>query len=157
MANQKLVVGLNLSSNHSDSKIPCIGCTVGKIHQSSLPQGRTRGTHIGSLIHSDVCGPITPPTPAGSRYFVTFKDDYWAVVHFFKNKDEVPDLFLPIQSTSRTQNQEESSKRYAATTEASTPIKISPHGSEIQASAMKLLYHTLLPKMEWQRELTELL
>jgi transposase InsO family protein len=95
MANQKLVVGLNLSPNHSDSKVPCIGCTLGKMHRSSLPQGRTRGTHIGSLIHSDVCGPITPPSPSGSRYFVTFKDDYsnWTIVHFLKNKDEVPDLF----------------------------------------------------------------
>ena len=95
MANQKLVVGLNLSSNHSDSKVPCVGCTLGKMHRSTFPQGRTRGTFIGSLVHSDVCGPITPSTPAGSRYFVTFKDDYsnWTTAHFLKSKDKVPDLF----------------------------------------------------------------
>lgn len=95
MANQNLVAGLNLSSHHSDSKVPCVGCTLGKMHRSPFPQGRTRGTDIGSLVHSDICGPITPPTPAGSRYFVTFKDDYsnWTTVHFLKTKDEVPDLF----------------------------------------------------------------
>jgi hypothetical protein len=41
MANQKLVVGLNLSSNHSNSKVPCVGCTLGKMHLSPFPQGRT--------------------------------------------------------------------------------------------------------------------
>lgn len=27
------------------------------------------------LLHADLCGPITPPTPAGSRYFMLIVDD----------------------------------------------------------------------------------
>ena len=65
MANQKLVVGLNLSSNHSDSKVPCVERTPGKMHLFLFPQGRTRDDYSN-----------------------------WTTAHFLKSKDEVPDLFL---------------------------------------------------------------
>lgn len=42
------------------------------------------------LIHGDICGPISPPTPAGNKYFLLFVDDYsramW--VYMIKTKDE---------------------------------------------------------------------
>lgn len=42
------------------------------------------------LVHSDFCGPISPPTPAGNRYFISFVDDFsrkmW--VYMLKQKNE---------------------------------------------------------------------
>lgn len=63
---------------------------------SSLPYGgRTRGKSVGELIHSDVCGPMSVSSPGGSRYFVTFKDDFsgYCVIHFLKSKSDVAPLF----------------------------------------------------------------
>ena len=59
----------HVSNNNSK-----VRCTLRKMRLSPFPQGRTR---------------------AGSRYFVTFKDDYsnWTTAHFLKSKDKVPDLF----------------------------------------------------------------
>lgn len=42
------------------------------------------------LIHMDLCGPISPPTPAGNRYFMLLVDDYSRMMWVFmlKIKDE---------------------------------------------------------------------
>ena len=47
-------------------------------------------------VHSDVCGPITPQSTGGSKYFVTFTDEYSRAtsVHFMTRKSEVMDKFL---------------------------------------------------------------
>jgi hypothetical protein len=36
----------------------------------------TRATAPLQLVHSDLCGPLSVPTPHGDRYFITFIDDY---------------------------------------------------------------------------------
>ncbi|KAD1527671.1 hypothetical protein E3N88_42680 [Mikania micrantha] len=46
----------------------CDSCLVGKQTQKSYPQAATyRATRLLELIHGDLCGPISPPTPAGNR------------------------------------------------------------------------------------------
>ncbi len=47
------------------------------------------------LIHSDVCGPFQVESIGGSRYVVTFIDDYsrCVSVHFIKYKSEVFEKF----------------------------------------------------------------
>lgn len=42
-------------------------------------------------VHSDVCGPIDPIAWDGSRYFVTFIDDYshFAMIYTTKNKSDL--------------------------------------------------------------------
>ncbi|KAK9727901.1 hypothetical protein QE152_g18918 [Popillia japonica] len=37
---------------------------------------RSRSKKVLEIIHSDVCGPITPNTYDGEKYFVTFIDDF---------------------------------------------------------------------------------
>ena len=74
---------------------PCSGCKFGKSHRLSFPKiGRQRGTLIDALIHSDVCGPMTP-SPGGAQYYVLFKDDFsgFCLVYFMKQKSEVPRHF----------------------------------------------------------------
>jgi transposase InsO family protein len=47
------------------------------------------------LIHTDICGPITPGSFSGKRYFITFIDDFskkcW--VYFLKEKCETFEIF----------------------------------------------------------------
>ena len=47
------------------------------------------------MIHSDVCGPTFVSSMGGSRYYVTFIDDYacHTSVYFMKTKDEVLEKF----------------------------------------------------------------
>ncbi|KAK8540598.1 hypothetical protein V6N13_027117 [Hibiscus sabdariffa] len=64
----------------------------GKHARSSFPKEATsRATEPLQLVHTDVCGPIKPPTFGKSRYFLLFIDDYsrktW--VYFLKQKSEV--------------------------------------------------------------------
>ncbi len=98
-----LTDGLNLK-NSSTAHSLCVGCKLGKMTRLPFPIGRLRATTIGSLIHSDVCGPMEHPSPSGARYFVTFKDDHsgWCSVHFMKNKDKVPMLFLNFAASVKT-------------------------------------------------------
>ena len=34
-----------------------------------------RAAKVLELVHADLCGPISPPTPAGKRYFLLMVDD----------------------------------------------------------------------------------
>jgi transposase InsO family protein len=47
------------------------------------------------LIHTDICGPITPESFSGKRYFISFIDDFsrktW--VYFLKEKSEAFEVF----------------------------------------------------------------
>ncbi|WVZ25754.1 hypothetical protein V8G54_004298 [Vigna mungo] len=47
------------------------------------------------IIHSDVCGPIEPPTLAGNRYFITFINEFSQMVwvFFLTQKSEVLNTF----------------------------------------------------------------
>ena len=85
-------LGLN-SFNDQKERLPscCRGCILGKMHRNSFPSGRHRASSVGELVHTDVCGPIEVPTPAGARFFVVFKDDYsgWCTTRILKNKSQV--------------------------------------------------------------------
>ena len=104
MKSKDMIDGMQL--NPSSSKQPiCEGCIMGKHHRLPFPKdGRTRATRVGELIHSDVCGPITPCSIGGSRYFVIFKDDYscFSFIEFMKEKSEVMDHFKNFAARMKT-------------------------------------------------------
>ncbi len=54
--------------------------------------GTSRSTAVLDLVHSDVLGPANVPSLGGSRYFITFIDDYskWTTVYTMRNKSEKP-------------------------------------------------------------------
>ncbi|CAJ2668206.1 unnamed protein product [Trifolium pratense] len=55
----------------------CESCIIGKQHRDSIPKtSNWRATERLQLIHSDICGPINPTSNGGSRYFITFTDDF---------------------------------------------------------------------------------
>ena len=69
----------------------CDGCLVGKQRRSLfLREGQYRASKVLELVHGDLCGPITPATPAGNKYFLLIIDDFsrymWIVL--LKTKDQ---------------------------------------------------------------------
>lgn len=69
------------------NNLQCEICAQGKLARISFPKESTsRATDCFDLVHSDVCGPISPTTCSGYRYFVTFIDDYRRYCVSFKNE-----------------------------------------------------------------------
>ena len=54
----------------------CKSCLARKQHQTPSYQLLQRAKKRLKLIHSDVGGPVTPPSDGGVRYWWTFTDDY---------------------------------------------------------------------------------
>ena len=55
----------------------CIGCVVGEHPEKSSEKGKAmRETQPLGLVHSDLIGPFPTPSYVGSRYVLTFIDDY---------------------------------------------------------------------------------
>lgn len=49
----------------------CEGCLMSKQARQSFPcQAERRAKQVLELVHGDLCGPITPETSAGNRYFL---------------------------------------------------------------------------------------
>ncbi|GKC36157.1 retrotransposon protein, putative, unclassified, partial [Tanacetum coccineum] len=93
MAEKKMIEGMPRLDIPSQ---PCEGCLVGKQTRHSFPAHTNyRATKRLELIHGDLCGPISPPTPSGNRYFMLLVDDYSRVmwVYLLKSKDEAFQVF----------------------------------------------------------------
>ena len=79
------------------------------MHRISFPkQSQNRSNQILEIIHTDVCGPIQIESIGGSRYMLTFTDDYsrYTTVYFLKNKNNVFAKFKQYvnQTENRTGN-----------------------------------------------------
>lgn len=74
----------------------CEPCVMGKQTRSSFPKNKdTRSSRILELIHSDVCGPMPTTAHDGSRYFVSFVDDFSRAskIYCIQRKSEVLEKF----------------------------------------------------------------
>jgi len=98
-----------LSQHELDVGIPtiehpdeiCQGCLSAKQTHSPYPQvSRWRATKALELIHVDLCGPITPRTVGGNRYFMLLIDDFsrWSYVYMLKTKDQALDAFVKFKA-----------------------------------------------------------
>lgn len=88
LAQHDMVKGLPLVC-HKDRV--CDGCLIGKQRRLPFPKHATfRAEKSLELVYTDLCGPITPATPAGNRYFMLIVDDFsrfmWGVL--LKTKDQ---------------------------------------------------------------------
>ncbi|KAK9131203.1 hypothetical protein Sjap_011690 [Stephania japonica] len=91
----------------------CEDCIVSKQHRLPFTQGKSlRAKKALELVHSDICGPITPYSNGGKRYVITFIDDYsrkiW--VYFLQEKSEAFAAFKSFKALVEK--------------EASSPIKV---------------------------------
>ncbi|KAG7598707.1 Zinc finger CCHC-type superfamily [Arabidopsis suecica] len=88
LSQKEMVIGL---PNLKPTKEICAVCMVGKQHRASMSKKSSwRASRQLQLIHSDICGPITPISHSGKRYILTFIDDFtrktWA--YFLHEKSE---------------------------------------------------------------------
>ena len=102
---QQLVTGME---DVEMSKLNCHNCAEGKqtTHPTvSLPKLTSRPLE---LVHSDVCGPISPTSLGGNRYFVSFIDDYTrkAWIYCIKDKAEVFQKFKHFKHLAENQSGE---------------------------------------------------
>ena len=54
----------------------CVDCIKGKLTVKVRNAKIDRCTELLGVIHTDICGPFTPPAMGGYKYFITFIDDY---------------------------------------------------------------------------------
>jgi len=79
----------------------CNTCLTGKQTKSSFPSASTwRASKQLQLIHSNICGPIKPPSYSGKRYILSFIDDFsrktW--VYFLHEKSEALAMFKKFKA-----------------------------------------------------------
>lgn len=74
----------------------CTGCLMAKQARKSFPaQSLYRANKVLELVHGDLCGPLTPETPSGNRYFLLLVDDFsrYMWVYMLREKGEAFDAF----------------------------------------------------------------
>ena len=94
LAQGNLVEGLNYLKGKV--KQDCEACAQGKMHRLPFPKKSVnKATTPLELIHSDLCGPMNVNSIGGSKYVLTFTDDYtrYVTVYFIKSKAEVLSKF----------------------------------------------------------------
>ena len=103
--NQNLVRGL--PSTIFKSIDICEGCMYGKMAQKSFPLSNSKTKELLQLVHMDVCGPITPNSLSGARYFITFIDNTsrFTMVNFLKQKGNAFKAFCAYKSFVENQTQ----------------------------------------------------
>lgn len=79
----------------------CKGCLMSKQTRISFPsQSNFVAKERLELIHADICGPVSPATPSGNRYFLLFVDDYsramW--IYMLKTKDQAFEYFKKFKA-----------------------------------------------------------
>ena len=98
----------NLSAKHMVSGLPtvprvekvCDGCVLGKQHRAPFPQVSSYRAERGlQLVHTDLCGHITPKTIGGASYFLLVVDDFsrYMWVEMLKSKDQALECFKRIK------------------------------------------------------------
>ncbi|KAI3769398.1 hypothetical protein L6452_00500 [Arctium lappa] len=84
----------------------CSGCKLAKF--SALPFKLSKSLSVApfDLIHSDVWGPSPAPTKGGSRYYVSFIDDYtrFCWIFLMKHRSEFFDIYCRFRAYVKTQH-----------------------------------------------------
>lgn len=98
MSTNKMARGL---PEFSQPKEICEGCLMSKQTRKSFPhQAQFHTTQPLELIHGDLCGPISPKTNVGNKYFFLFVDDFTRMMwlYMIKGKDEALSIFKKFRS-----------------------------------------------------------
>ena len=89
----------------SGSKKNCVIYVKGKQNRSQFKEVGKRTENVFDLIHTDVMGPINVSSFSGSRYILTFVDDYSHKVFavLIKQKSEVLGAFKKFKEFAEKQ------------------------------------------------------
>ncbi|CAJ2634874.1 unnamed protein product [Trifolium pratense] len=85
----------------------CKDCIVGRQHRNYIPKNANwRASEKLQLVHSDICGPIKPTSNGGSRYLITFTDDFsrktWSYV--LTEKANVLSIFKKFKASAEKES-----------------------------------------------------
>lgn len=76
LAEKNMVNGLP-KLNKGGEDVVCEICMKGKQNRESIPKKSLwKSTKSLQLVHTDICGPISPTSASGKRYIINFIDDY---------------------------------------------------------------------------------
>lgn len=100
----KQLVGREMAVGVPDITHPdqvCSDCLAAKQTRAPFPRvSQWHATEKLMLVHVDLCGPITPETAGGNRYFILFVDDQsrWMQVYMLQSKDQAHDAFVKYKA-----------------------------------------------------------
>lgn len=101
LRNNNMVNGIPNIKNVVEISLICEICVKSKITKLPFVKTAYKKSHRPlELIHSDICGPITPCTYDNKRYFVTFLDDYthFVIVYLLEHKSELFKCFKQFEA-----------------------------------------------------------
>lgn len=83
----------------------CETCVRGKHSRLPFKQSNTKTNEVLELVHSDFCGPVEVDSLGGSKYFLTFLDDFSkkVFVYIIKTKSEVSAKFIEFKQLAENQ------------------------------------------------------
>ncbi|MBW0492775.1 hypothetical protein O181_032490 [Austropuccinia psidii MF-1] len=86
--------------------VPCHTCELNKIHQLPFKDQFEHISHPLHFVHIDLVGPISPPSIAGSLYFLTIVDQFtsFKLTRMMKHKSEAFDCFIVSKKLMETQH-----------------------------------------------------
>lgn len=93
LSKNDMVRGLKLSP---PKNFECSTCAVCKIRAKSYTSySKVYSTDVLQLVHTDLCGPMRHTSEGGSKYFISFIDDYsrYLVIYFLKKKSDAFQVF----------------------------------------------------------------
>ena len=103
----QLCKGVNMHSVSSNHDLICSVCAKAKQTKNPHNTTRQRANRLLKIIHTDVGGPVDPPTYDGKSYFVVFMDDYshYCEVYLMERKSEVYDHLTAFIKSSENQHE----------------------------------------------------
>lgn len=85
MIQKELVLGI---PSINIEKEVCGSYLLGKRARNFFSKATSyRATNVLELLHRDLCGPITPCTPAGNKYIFVVTDDYTRLIDAAKGEE----------------------------------------------------------------------
>ena len=84
-----------LDLSDCESLPTCESCLLGKMIKSPFTGKGERAYDLLSLVHTDVCGPMSVSARGGYRYFITFTDDLsrYGYIFLMRHKSESFEMF----------------------------------------------------------------
>lgn len=84
--------GINFPDKNVEKCLPCL---KGKQTRQSFGESETRASSLLELVHSDLCGPMETASIGGSKYFISFIDDFSrkTFVYFLDTKTNIKTIF----------------------------------------------------------------
>ncbi|KAI3723576.1 hypothetical protein L2E82_35254 [Cichorium intybus] len=78
----------------------CESCLLGKMTKSPFKGSFERGKGLLDIIHTDVCGPFRSTTKDGTRFYVTFTDDFsrYSYIYLIKHKSDTFEKFKEFKN-----------------------------------------------------------